>query len=933
MDEQSDERKENRPNLQRSCSSDLAEKIMELKEALVSSRSNSYKTRRLSGEKNSKSIFLHRAVSMEEINKLRSTVEECSSPLKDSKHGESEFQKLNTRLEGEETEEPASNLRRSVSENALYFSPHHNDDYPPTFSPIIKRFSQRGVKEQETSCDLVMENPLPLENSVGDKKQTQDSTQSSLADDEVAYLPARDKLTAGQYPDRQVMRSPRDIVLEEADQLSSVLGTILDNLGSSTDSEKESDWEPKELKKDPEKANDPGAVVDQYKDEELEALCATLDSIIQDNTSESSSESGDDKITNVKPSNLQPQTEAGHENAFKPPVHPTRRTKQHLGKTKSLDAVNQSKNSTIASGRSNRERVTKSKSVDAASLTGNRRSQEALAAGTRRKISRTAPKSATNRPESSIKIRTQRNSSTSEASNRKQIGSRNKRQSTNRVKPPTMKRPASKVQSVDMDRPRTRQSLVKSKSVDHQNTRLKTPGQSQAKARSSLSSSSEDDRKPQNTKTAERGRVQPARRSSGEEKSHASSTGDVKNRGSKSSPEENNSTVENEHSKRSREPLAKVGDNAFNTEVLPQTNEKSSSQAVPEQRETDNYSGDPVGSSKDKAVTANGQKRGSWDYEDVNQENQTLPINFGHEDEIQLENHNEIVELSKDIQSCYAEIPLLPNGRVSEGADGKREITEVKSHLSNENELRDFDQDNKQPLSLPEESKENGSLNQTEDPDKQCTQSQTRSRKMTLLDIGKQQSKARSARKETASLSLDVRKQRILEAADAKPQSKPANKRRSILQIKNRNDGKLVKNKKETFEKPNLAQEPSVNGSLNKSPRRRHFRFHGRRKKSFELSNEQLYVVPEDNEEEGEEKKNGVIPSKEAQGARHHNGVTKEPKTEGEKIEKNVEKEKSRSPVKISPFQLRFTKQRGSYDLEKRVDSLESCKQNPGEYD
>ena len=234
--------------------------------------------------------------------------------------------------------------------------------------------------------------------------------------------------------------------------------------------------------------------------------------------------------------------------------------------------------------------------------------------------------------------------------------------------------------------------------------------------------------------------------------------------------------------------------------------------------------------------------------------------------------------------------------------------------------------DSKQPVSVPEErcngghdfrSKENGFLNQTEDADKQCTQSQTSNRKMTLLDIGKRQSRARSARKETVSLSLDDRKQQILEAADAKPQSKPANKRRSILQIKNRNDGNLVKNKKETFEKPNLAQAPSVNGSLNKSPRRPLLRFHGRRKKSFELSNEQLYVVPEDNEGEVEEKINGVIPSKEAQDARHQNGVTKESKTECEKIEKIVEKEKSRSPVKISPFQLRFIKQRGSYDLEK----------------
>ena len=967
LQEQNDAGKGIRPNLQRVGSSELAEKILELKEALVSSRSSSFKSRRPSGEMNAKSVLLRRTVSMDEVNKLRRTGEECTSPLKGSKDRRNKIQKLLKPLEEEKHNNPASNLRRSVSENALYASPQNADEHIKPFSSIIRRFSQRGVIEKETACDLVMEDPVKVETASSGKKHEQPSI-SSLADEEVASVSKNDTLSTKQYPDRHAVRSPRWAVMEEAEQLSSVLGNMLDTLGSSTDSERESDLE-KEEKKESEKGKVTETIADEYKDEELEALCETLNSIIEDSTSESSSEGGNDNITTEKGYNLR-KVDVGHKNAFKPPIHPIRKTAQKLGKTKSLDSVEKPNQSSMTNGHLNRERVTKAKSVDVASLTSDRKPQEKLASESRQNISKMVPKTATDRRESSVKTRAQRqrelnNSRLSEAINRKGIVS-NKQQSSVGARPPAGKRPASKAKSVDMDRPRTRHVAIKA-------TERRQP-----KTRPGRYSSGEDEKKPPRTRNVERKRIQPARQNSGNRKKRTSLTSNSKNQRRKSSTEENETGEELGISKASQEERhVEMKQNVVNTEVAPEIENLTLSnlckdsqeerhveiepnivntevasgiekltlnnQALQEQNKTNSYS-DQAKNSKAESIEENVPESAIWESEDVSQHSQTLPADLDNNDAILVENHDEVVKVSKEIESRYGIISLQPNGNVSKGTDCENEVelSQPKQQLPSDSKLCTLDQDSEQPLNVEEDEcvddtdsriKEGGNPNVAESANTDCTQSQPSDRKMTLLDIGKQQSKERLARKEV-SLSLEERKLLILEAAVSQPRSKPANKRRSILQIKNRNDGNLVKNKKETFEKPNVTHTASKD-SEDKSPKRRHFRFHHWRKKSFEVSNEQLDVVPEDNEAEPDENTNGIIPTKTAQDARLHNGITAEPKTDSEKLENNVGKEKNRSPIKISPFQLRFTKRKGSYDLEKRAStgSVGSLEQFPGEYE
>ena len=950
MEQQSNSEKENHPNLRKTSSSDLAEKITELKEALVSSRSNSYKLRRMSWEKNTRSTLLHRTVSMDEVSNLRRTTEESNPPLNDSKYTENEFQKLQNRLEEEKRREYGSNLRRSVSENALY-----DDDDTPPVSPLIRRFSQRRVKEQKVSSDLVMENPINMETSSNNKKQEQGST-SSLDDQEVTDIPTGETLSPKQYPDRQAVRSPREAVLEEADHLSSVLGNILETLGSSTDSERESESE-KEAKKEPEKGKETKTIADKHKDEELEALCETLDLLIQDNSSNSSSESENDGITNGKRYNLR-QAES-RKSAFKPPMYPTKRTTRQLGKTKSSDSVENSRQSSMTNGRLNRERVTKAKSVDVASLGSNRRPQKSTME-TGQNISKmvpktdekTVPKKVADRHQSSVKTRAQgqrdlNSSRLSKNTNRKQNVS-SKRKSSVDAKPPTVKRPVSKAKSVDVERPRPRPLPAKSKSVDFQENGLKATGRSQPKTRSGRSSGSEGDKKPLRRRNAERTRVQPTRQSSAKGKRRTSLGSNAKGQGRKSSTDEERISKEREPSKcpdestASKDTSSKMSspvehpvvreEHVVNSEVAPVI-EKPLSQK--EHDESDRNS-DLMERGKDKCEEENSQEFVSWQPEDENQDSHDS-------NDILAENNDEIVKLSNEIRDHYSKNAVQSDGDVNKKTVD--EFSKGRRSFPSESEYHDLVQEREQPLPMEREKdgdetdsriKEDGTADVSGNTDLERTHSQSSNRKMTLLDLGKQQSKDRLARKEVVSLSLEERKQLILEAAVTKPKSKPAKDRRSILQIQNRNDGKLVKNKKEAFEKPNVTRLTATsNGSEDKSSKRRHFRFHGRRKKSFESSNEQLEVVPEDHEEEFEEKTNGVIPPKQEQDTRIHNGVTAEPKTSGQKIEKNVDKGKSRSPIKISPFQLHFTKRKGSYDLEKRAStsSLDSQTQYSGEYE
>ena len=907
-EEQNSSEKGNHSNLRRTSSSDLAEKIMDLKEALILSRSNSYKTRKLSWEMSTKSTSLHRTVSTDEVNNLRTAEElESTSVQKDSKYTLNDFQKE------EKENEPASNLRRSVSENALFASLQNRDELSPPFSPFTRRFSQRSVKEQETACDLVMENPMNLETASSNKKHGQRSI--SLSDEEeVADVHKYDTLST-EYSGRQAIQSPRELVLEEADHLSSVLGNMLNTLGSSTDSERESDSD-EDANKESEIAKVTETIPEKHRDVELESLCETLDLLIQENSSDSSDSSPEirvDNITDRRRYNLR-QTE-GQESAFKPPVHPTKRATQKLGKTKSLhsDENQKTQKSSMTSARLNRERVTKAKNVDTASLTSTKRAQE-RAKKTRRNSSnmvpetgtRTVRKSTTDRRQSSVKTRAQRqreqnNSRLSETTNRKQVAS-NKRETSFGAKPPAVKRPASKAKSVNMDRPRTRPLAAKSKSVDYLENGIKCAG-TQPKTRSGRSLSSEDDKKPPRTRNAERTRIQPTRQSSGKGNSRSLSASNFKRQERNSFTDADKRSKELESFKRQNSSAAIRGTqsskttsdaehsvegdgNTINSEATPVVEETTCNQVVPDHTTTDGYS-DQVESRKVETVDGSGQQDAIWEFRDVNEKNHTLLVDRNKSGGILDEGNEKIVQFPSQ------ESEQLVHSEIS----------------SKEN-----------PTKL-----ENVDLEPT-------------NRKMTLLDIGKQQSKERSkARKEVVSLSLDKRKQQILEAAVSKSKSKPANKRRSILQIKSRNDGNLVKNKKEAFEKPDASYKTS-NSPIDEPTKRRHFRFHGRRKKSFELSNEQLEVVLEGHEEELENSSatNGVVPSKQAQDARLDDGISAELKADvGKKSEKNVEKEESRFPIKISPFQLRFTKRRGSYDLEKRAStgSTDSPQQCINEYE
>lgn len=213
------------------------------------------------------------------------------------------------------------------------------------------------------------------------------------------------------------------------------------------------------------------------------------------------------------------------------------------------------------------------------------------------------------------------------------------------------------------------------------------------------------------------------------------------------------------------------------------------------------------------------------------------------------------------------------------------------------------------------------------------TVSQSENRKMTLLDLGKQQSRERITRKEAVSLSLEKRKQLMRDASVTKPKSKPADKRRSILQIKSRNDGNLVKTKKQAFERSKEVHSASGSSDV-KTSKQRHFRLLRRRRKSFELPTEPLGVLAEDQEEVSEEKptangmKTAVKANNSWRDGRINNGEITELKNSiGEKAEK-VEKEKSHSPAKISPFQSLLIQRKGSYDLEKRA-SLEGIVKSP----
>lgn len=910
QEERNSSGKANHPNLRKSSSSDLAEKILELKEALISSRS---KTRRLSSDKNEKPNFLRRTVSVDEVNNLRRSVEESNSLRQDIEQSQDDYQKDRSRFDKESENEPTRNLRRSLSENVLFTSPQKGEEYSILLSPFTRRFSQRGVKELETACDLVMENPINVENT----SQAETHTRKSIGLSDGEEIP--DVRSIRPYPaERQTVQSPREAVLEEADELSSLLGNILATMGSSTESEKESDFE-KDVRNESQ-CKKVEEISDKHRDVELESLCETLDLLIQDNSSDSSSESEDEGVKSGRRYNL--RQGAGHRSAFKPAMHPSRRKPQQLGKAKSLNE--NSKRISTTTGRSSHEKATKANSLDVTTSSSAKRVQESTmktkqntSSTVSKTSSKTAPKKTSNQRGNSVKTRVQRqkqenSSRVSESVNQRQVTS-NKRESS-----VGKKQPAYKTKSLDSVRPKTRPPTTKSKSLDYMENGVKNTETIQPKPRSSRSSVSDNNKKAAQARNPGRARIPSSRQDSEKGKGRESLGTHSKLQGRKSS-----STAKKKISTKEPPKLLNADTGS---------KESRSNQVVPEYKDSKSCSDQLEGRNVDTRED-NDQKSDNWK---ANEEiNVTLALsNKSDEDLFEIVKDNEVNQFEENFEPHYNHDNL--KNSIHTNGDVKAEEMKKEEGNCQDSVLQDSEQSKlvEQKGSMKEISRK------SENVVVENTEPQTTSRKMTLLDIGKQQSQQRlQARKEVVSLSLEERKQQILEAAVTKSKSKPADKRRSILQIKSRNDGNLVKNKKEAFEKHDVTRTTSSD-SIDKHHRKhRHFRFHGRRKRSFELSNEQLEIVQEDCEEEGQStSKNGLVPSKQDQDTRLGNGVSAESKIAmSENIEKSVENEKSHSPVKISPFQLRFVKRRGSYDLEKRAnrDSLESqsCQSPLNEYD
>lgn len=466
-----------------------------------------------------------------------------------------------------------------------------------------------------------------------------------------------------------------------------------------------------------------------------------------------------------------------------------------------------------------------------------------------------------------------------------------------------------------MNRHRTRrEALVKSKSVGNQ--RNETKGMEPRRKRfSSRSSNSEDDMKPVKSDEAETKHAQQCEK------------------------EENRVVMaSNEGNKESRlETPKETGEQPDETEqdrrkVDVDHNELRNGQvAFAEQDQTESFS-HPAVSTTGREQEAVAQDDSIKDVKEQNSDE----TSYAERDEVnatQREKLEEIVELPNEIQFHFPEsTPPQPKEIVCLNTQGNSDDERVKQCLSISEPVPEIDQDN---LLIHNDStdsyvKENGTSNEIDNrPTESHSQTaQSDSRKMTLLDIGKQQSRERLARKNgpVTQLTLEERKQLILGSVDSTPKAKPASKRRSILQITNRNEGNLVKNKKDVFENATHTSAAVTNSSSSKSEKRRYFRFHGREKKSFEFSHDHLGAVPEDNEGDLGERINEMAPSKGTQAVLELSGATADSKTlndfDDEEAEKNDERENTRSSLNRSPFQFRFrTRRRGFYDLKKRANA------------
>ena len=490
--------------------------------------------------------------------------------------------------------------------------------------------------------------------------------------------------------------------------------------------------------------------------------------------------------------------------------------------------------------------------------------------------------------------------------------------------------------------------MAKAKNLDQPENRLKTTRRSQVKKGSGRSSSSEDDnKKPPRSRLADQTRM----------KTTAQNVGRAYNR----APLSNNSTSKGDRSiteqgEVNAEPSRPVLENSIKKGPSAQTSSRKENSGVKNQDYPVNTDESVTSTEKNPCDQVIKDQDDSWtvinikpksvaeqtaaenhaNLEVEKEKNETHLVEADNSNDVLVETSGEIINLSKEIQSHYSE---SENDAQCNSVDDNTKETNKQDGVPKETLWFPGDsefhvgEDGERPSAARQEDchdevdsgiTKNGNPVITQSASSDYTQTDSQSRKMTLLDIGKQQSRERVKRREVVSLSLEERKQQILDAAITKPKSKPADKRRSILQIKSRSDGNLVKNKKEAFEKPKVAHTTS-DSSVAKSSKQRHFRLRGRKKKSFELSSGPLEVLTEGQEESIEDTPaaNGKYPTNQV------NGVT----ANAEQIDEKVDKGKNHSPARISPFQLHFRKRSGSYDLEKRSSSgsLESPSQHLGE--
>ena len=945
---------------------------MELKDALVSARIKN-KVRKSISEgtsENRPSLLFKRTISLDEMSILRRKNASNNTTGSDSKK-ENGHGKVDS-APRKDTEDERGNLSRSLSENALNNSPDICAVSSPNFSPFKRTFSQRSTQD-DGDWDLVMENPLGVVAAADEEKLDQASTSDAEESDRLKTSP-----TTGEGPTRHVL-SPRDAVVEEADQLSSVLGNLIESLGSfdNTDDDEQSGAQKAERQTAQGDKLDGETAIQRHKNKDFEELCETLSFLITEGSSDSSENANDlggindtGNTLSEKEPNVDQELRSRN-GAFKVPLPSTRKGAEQLKKAKNTDGTT---TSLRRSRTNNRERRPKASSIDVPTVHNRSKigQDKERVIGLRKSTSngnrRNSPGQrvgSTSRSQRQMADRSQA-LETSGVPQRKLVNT-NKRDSGKEVNGRQMKRVASKANSVDLDRTKERPLTSRSKSVDlakksEQGGRVQSCRRSQNNRRSATSSSSEEDaKKKQATKNSkgttrtqatnlrsyrERVRLSPPK---GNFKSRPGELTAVKKRekadisNSETEKQSSNSSTVVNRTRGENVPDENRGENNGGAVCRLEFHGFTESEEIimPEKNSSDNDSGihtkeeevsDHIATDNDPTKNVSKPVEEMYDVETAKtaQHKETVLADVGLNARVTVENRKETVELSQEIQSFYNTKSVERDQEESDLPDTMKEkhwppndferrelVQEAEKSAAQKKEESEEEVDGFRPKTVSRDQEEQSSSVSIQSATLELVHPRESNKKM-LSDIGRQHSRGGS-RRETVPLTLEERKQLILEASLVKPTSKPTDKRRSILQIKRRNDGKLVKNAKVAFEEKSPAKQLTAETTDAGSSKQHHFRFRGRKKKSFESANVPLEVVTEAQEETRDEEPitNGHVESDQSHNEPFGNEVSLA-QVEARSLEQDDEralKKKQRSPVRLSPFRLPFTKRTGSYDL------------------